>query len=521
MRVAVVRYLPPVLVFALYFSGCGAVQPGGAQATTASAGRSSSGPPPDGNPGEASDEVRALVTEALTPQLCPRLLGSFIGLPGPGEARGPAAGTLASAGRWWIRTCTANVQGDRVELAIGGPGWTWVDQETSGFRVRQYVLFEADARLGASVSVGYDRARRVASLWMTPAAGVTAHVTPRGAVSAEPTGLFATVVGAALPLTGASASDRARAQAEQTGSTQMRERLAAGFTMTLGLDTRQVDFMVGALARGETPERPYPPEPGVVWQVNGRAVVHPGGLDAIGPLDVTSPQRLDVTLEEGDGAAVRAVCADAFGRYFDARLRDPAARPPPPSGTHVLELRAANAPQRATLPTLGCPTLLLVAPRAGSALPARVRYRVAPEAGGAAPATPALRRVRVQVVGVTVSPQNPSGHDWDVVGGEADPLVVTASIPLRREVDRTPSVQDRNEVTWHRWLPGAYDLANELPLRFSVYDEDSASNELIGAADLDARAVPEAGGDVALPLRTSGAVPTQTGTLRLRVERAQ
>ena len=35
--------------------------------------------------------------------------------------------------------------------------------------MRQYLLFDASASLGADVTVGYDRARRVASLWMTPA----------------------------------------------------------------------------------------------------------------------------------------------------------------------------------------------------------------------------------------------------------------------------------------------------------------------------------------------------------------
>ena len=65
----------------------------------------------------------------------------------------------------------------------------WVDREASGFRVRQYLLFEGRAALGADVAVGYDRARRVASLWMRPAAGVTASNVPQGMVSPEPTGI--------------------------------------------------------------------------------------------------------------------------------------------------------------------------------------------------------------------------------------------------------------------------------------------------------------------------------------------
>ena len=73
----------------------------------------------------------------------------------------------------------------------------------------------------------------------------------------------------------------------------MRERLAAGFTMTFELDRRQVDFMVGALSRGEVPQRPYGTE-GLrgPWQLNQRVQIQPGGLDVIGPIDLTTARDL-------------------------------------------------------------------------------------------------------------------------------------------------------------------------------------------------------------------------------------
>jgi len=61
-------------------------------------------------------------------------------------------------------------------------------------------------------------------------------------------------------------------------------------------------------------------------------------------------------------------------------------------------------------------------------------------------------------------------------------------------------------------------VPRDLPLRFSVFDDDTTTQELIGAADLDASAIPAATGEVVLPLRTTAAVPVQTGTLRLRIE---
>src|SRR5579884_165801 len=75
-------------------AGCGAAR-SGTSATPVSPGTSLEGAPgPDpGSPPAPEGDVRALVTEVLAPQLCPRLLGSFLGLPGEGEARGPAAGT--------------------------------------------------------------------------------------------------------------------------------------------------------------------------------------------------------------------------------------------------------------------------------------------------------------------------------------------------------------------------------------------------------------------------------------------
>lgn len=472
-------------------------------------------------PGEERlDEVRALVTEVLTPQLCPRLVGSFLGLPADGgPSSGPSAGTHPSAGRWWIRSCQAEVTDTRIALTLTGMGWTWVDRETQGFRVRQYLLFEADATLGADVSVGYDPQRRVASLWMRPVDGVRAHITPRGVVSPSATGFFSTLLGAAAAVTGASVEQRAREQAEQIGSTQLRERLNAGFTMTYALGSRQMDFMVGALERGEVPERPFPSDTARAWVVNQRSVLWPGGLDVIGPVQTAdAPLGMDIELEEGEGAIVRGVCSDPLTRYFDQRFRDPAATPAAPEGQHIVTLSPGAGVQHVTLPTQACPTLLTVARRGSSDLPIRLRYRIAPASrhDAVTPTTPA--RVRIQVLGVSVSAQNPAGHDWDVLGGEADVSVITASITSRRQLDRAPVSENHNSTTWNRWLPGAFETARDLPLRFTVVDEDPTGDEVIGTVDLERADLPTGAQEVNLPVRSNGTLPSQTGTLRLRIE---
>ena len=505
--------------------GAGTNAAGGANASSGGAISSGSNATASGTTGD--EELRALLTETLTPQLCPKLLGSYVGLSGEGNARGPAAGNTPAAGRWWIRQCEARVVGDRLQLSMGGPGWIWVDREAMGFRIRQYVLFEADAQMSADVQLGYDRTHRIASLWMTHAEGATAHVTPRGVVSAEATGIFSSIVGAALPLTGASASDRAREQAGQIGSQMFAERLATGFTMTFSMATHQVDFMLGSLARGEVPERPFPSDTPHPWQANARTMVWPGGVDVIGPITVSEEmQGLDVELEEGPGASVRVVCASAMEPYFDARLRANGSTAVPPPSSGLIDLTPGSGVQHVRLPAvMTCPTLLLIAPRANSQLPARVRYRVAPVVASndttAAPAVPQRpQRVRIQVVSASIRPQNASNHDWDVIGGEADPYIVVASIPRGREVDRTSAIENNNNPSWNRWMPGAYELSADFPLRFSAIDEDGTTDEDIGSADLtvDAIATGTAASEIALPLRTTGAVPVQTGTLRLRVE---
>lgn len=491
---------------------------------------------------EANSDVQALLVDVIAPRLCDALRGSFVGLPGEGGSVGPAAGSDPTVGRWWIRECRAEVRDDRLNLAIAGTGWTWVDRESMGFRVRQYLRFDAHAAFSATMEVGYDRAARVATIWIRPGPEVQAGVTPRGLVQAEATNPLAGMLGGILELTGTSASQRAQQQVAEEGSQRLRERFASGFTVTFAMDEQQMDFMVGALGRGEVPIRPYPPEPGVVWSINQRMQIWPGGLDVLGPLpDGRGEQAVDLELEEGEGTALEVLCASDFERYYDQLLQG--ASPTMPRGTPVLEIAQAGGAARATIPQLGCPSLLLVTPRQGATLPSRMRVRVTPadaptatararragadsaatagSVGGAgAFATDASRPVRIQIAALTVSPQSPSGSRWDLLGGEPDPYVVIVSIPGQREIERTQVFPDRHEVpSMDHWLPGAY-RAEDLPIRFTVYDDDVAGDELVGVGDLVAAQL-AAGGDVHVELRSQQTVPRAMGLLRLRVHPVQ
>lgn len=525
-----------LLFFAALSTGCGLFRSSTspASSTAASTRQTTDQQEPGGGShisGGDTDEVTALLAQTLTPRLCPTVLGTFVGLPGEGTAEGPAAGALASAGRWWIRQCTATVVEGRVQLSLAGNGWLWVDRETQGFRVRQYLLFDASASFEAALSVGYDRASHIASLWMTPRQGVTANITPRGTVSASPTGFFSRLLGGVASVTGTSVDDRARQQAGELGSRQLRERLGVGFTMTVALDTQQIDFMVGALHRGEVPQRPFTEATSTPWLVNQRSKIWPGGLDVVGPFETSSTAGasrlgLDIALEEGDGAVVSVVCADALSRYLDARFRSPDSAVSAPTGRTVITLAPNQGVQHVDLQNggtdneNGCRLAMLIAPRSADGVAVQLRYRVMNSRVNTQ-TTAVSRRVRINVVGASVRATNAQGRAWDVIGGEADLTVVTSSIPLRREIDRSPVVADRNEARWNRWLPGAWEPGRDLPLRFSVFDDDTTGLEAIGSADLEAGALPDGGGEIVLPLRSAGAVPIQTGTLRLRVEPSQ
>lgn len=504
---------------------------------TTGGGRTSSSGGETGGAGDESD-VGTLLVDMVTPRLCDSLRGSFIGLPGEGGHTGPASGTDPTAGRWWIRECTAVEHDGRLDLAITGTGWSWTDRESMGFQVRQYLRFDASARFTASMEMAYDRPNRIVTIWMRPQGPVEATVTPRGMVEARPTGALSGMLGGLLELGGSSPNDQARQQVAQEGSQRLRDRFGAGFTVTYAMAQEQMDFMVGALDRGQLPERPFPPEPGVVWSVNQRLAVWPGGIDVIGPIDADrGAHTLDFQLEEGEAAVIDAVCASEFEVYYDHVLQGVPATPP--AGQRVLDVARLGQQDRVTLPAMQCPTLLLVTTRATATLPLRARARISEGAATAVASTgtgtgtgttgtgtgggasSGVRPWRVRLAGMTVATAAAGGSRWDLIGGEPDPYIIVVSVPGAREIERTAVVADQHEINLDHWLPGAYH-AEDLPLRFSVYDDDVGGDELIGVAELTRDQAAVAGtAEQRLEIRTTGDVPQTLGTLRLSLSQVQ
>lgn len=521
---------PFVLAAALALVGCGggAGSGSGTAETPTITERSTTG----GEARPGSDDVGSMLVDVVVPRICDQLRGTFVGLPGEGGHEGPASGLDPTAGRWWIRQCTAHEEGGLLSLAIGGTGWMWTDRESMGFQVRQYLRFDATAAFRATMEFAYDREHRIVTVWMRPQGDVSAAVEPLGLVEARATNVVSGMLGGILEAAGSSASARARQQVSEEGSTRLRERFSAGFTVTYSMVDNQMDFMVGALDRGQIPERPYPADASLVWSVNQRAGIWPGGMDVIGPIDpALSQQSIELELEEGDALYVDAICATDFERFYDLSLQNAAT--PMPSGPRVIEL-AHPGPARASLASLSCPTLLVITPRAGTTLPVRFRTRIQRPAEAPREATAtttsdpqpstttttvaptgAPRPHRIRLQSLTVSTTSAAGAVWDYIGGEPDPYVVVVSVPGQREIERTAVIADRHEAPLDHWLPGAYAL-DDLPIRFTVYDDDVGNDELIGAAELTARDV--SAGEHQLEIRTADEVPRTLGVLRVLVQ---
>lgn len=471
-------------------------------------------------PDNSKAEMLSMVRDLLVPQLCERIRGSFIALPAEGASNGPQAGLAAAVGRWHIEDCHAHTKVEVVSLRLVGLGWTWVERHASGFKMQQYLFFDAEASLQTTFDIGYDPATKIASLWMQPQAGVQARITPRGTLSAQATNIFAAIVGGVLGLTGSSVDATARKQVEQEGSKRLREQLAGGFTATWDLKSQQMDFMVGRLAKGQVPLRPSPEATGGVWQVNGRSRIWPKGIDVIGPFSQQHmPRTLHVVLEQGEAVQLSALCADAFVDYLKRRAQGEALEPP--LGKNLAAISTLGRAQPIALPAMSCPLAVVLAPQSQAQLPIQVRYRDgAPTTLDTSIVQPTVtpRPVRLQLLDVHLQWHDADRAAWDVWGGKADIFLVTTNQRSGREVDRTHIINDRNHAVFKRWLPGTYGKG-ELPLRLVVYDKDPTRDEPVGAAVLDAPALDALTQEVILPIHALSARAKQVGVIRLRIQR--
>lgn len=232
--------------------------------------------------------------------LCRTLADSFIGLPRVEHDEGERGQPAVSAGRWWVRRCSAKAEGAELQVSLQGPGWYWVDRISSGIRVQQQVPFEVSLQLRGRLRESATNG--VLSIWFVPSAEPQARVDSPDELNVEAVsgwGKFLSWVPAVSP------ARRAAQQFRQELTKAFTEQARSGATLTYDLRSGQADSSLGQLPPGTAPRRAFGDEP--TWAANDRLLLAPSGAQVLGPID-PGALTLNLIVEQGPGLAYRALC---------------------------------------------------------------------------------------------------------------------------------------------------------------------------------------------------------------------
>jgi hypothetical protein len=250
--------------------------------------------------------------------ICRSLAQRFIGLPALPSAASDPALRDASVGRWWVRSCSARAEGEKLAVHLAGPGWYWVDQTSSGLRVRGQVPFEATLRLRGRLHL--ESSSRALALWLEPSEEPDARA--RGPASLEVQSESA--LGSLLRLVpGVSPERRAAARFDEALSDAFRAQLRAGATIVVDLHSGQTDMAIGRLGPGQALSHPFSEDE--AWLVNERLWLAPSATQVVGPIE-PGAAHFDVIVERGPGLTYRTICerdlSAAFAALASGQLTD-------------------------------------------------------------------------------------------------------------------------------------------------------------------------------------------------------
>jgi len=230
--------------------------------------------------------------------ICQGLADRFIGLPSFEESEKQAA--KPSAGRWWIRRCSAARDRHGLKLQLQGPGWYYVDQTSSDFALREQVPFTLGVELAGdpSLSVG----NGVFAVFFKPEGDAKVDLSIDRELHVRPNSTWGALL-SAMPLV--SVQRRATERLKETAESALRATLGAGATAIYDLRSGQADVVLGRARAGQN--APHAFEDGIAWRVNERLLLSADATQVVGPLEAGST-RLDVRIERGDGLAYWALC---------------------------------------------------------------------------------------------------------------------------------------------------------------------------------------------------------------------
>jgi hypothetical protein len=245
--------------------------------------------------------------------LCRSLADRFVGLPSVdrrwSNAQTPTA-PAPSAGRWWVRQCSAKSRGSELEVVLSGPGWYWIDQRSSGIEVRQQVPFELTIEVTGRLREAANNG--VFSLWFVPSQEPVVRVEAPPSLEAKPVNAWGEIV-SFLP--GVSPAEVAARRFKQDLEQAFQAQSRAGATFTYDLSSGQADATLGQLPPGKTPRPVLDDE--ATWLVNERLLLAPRGVQVLGPID-PGELTMNVIVEQGPGLIYRAVCQQTLRDNYQA-----------------------------------------------------------------------------------------------------------------------------------------------------------------------------------------------------------
>jgi hypothetical protein len=299
--------------------------------------------------------------------ICRGIADHFVGLPTV-DSRwvGPKDSAIPSAGRWWVRRCSAKPQGADLEVALNGPGWYSVEQSSSGIVVRQQVPFSLSLQVKGRLRE--DAKDGVVSLWFVPSAEPNVQVEAPNALEVETVNAWGHLLGWAPGVSPAQTAAR-RFKQELTRSFLAQTR--AGATFTYDLRSGQADVALGHLKPGTTSRPALSDEP--TWVINERLVLAPGHVQVLGPLD-PGAFTVNVIVEEGPGVTYRAVCQQPLQDNYQT-VRDGAFSRLPDSTWLAADTVAGLGERTANLRVGGCKFYLVVTSSAKAYALAALRVR--------------------------------------------------------------------------------------------------------------------------------------------------
>jgi hypothetical protein len=246
--------------------------------------------------------------------ICGGLADRFIPLPALPQSRDTASERpAASAGRWWIRGCSATLHDGEAHAQLQGPGWYFVDEADADLSLRQQVPFTLSVGLRGRLTG--DIVDGIFSLWFIPDAEPQVSLAVSDELDVHASSAWGSVL-EIMPLV--PVRSIAAGRFSKVASAALRSTLEQGATVTYDLGSGQEDVTLGQLARGKVPERAF--RDGTPWLVNERLLLAPSVVHVFGPI-APGPTRVDLDIQSGEGISYRAVCTRDMVDSYPALAR--------------------------------------------------------------------------------------------------------------------------------------------------------------------------------------------------------